>query len=1676
MKRFKIFIVAIISILLIVTIGKLAFAEEYGVELDIKKLLENGTVYLDGTTFKKYTNVQCVQRGTSFKKGYFKITASADIKGETVELIRYGKGNVGETENWNYPTAINTTIVKDSQESNILAAILTSADYSHGYYITEEDMENGKRADSQLAIWYYWNQWSNSLPTEGGLDWGNVFPYSIANEEKGSKEGALNEYYDEGRSLVEQGVFEKYDKTNPNHKIDNFKYIKSAKDGSYIIPENGVYDENDDRYRKLWSAARDIATAHEYHAKIYLVQFYDYKSGEDTKENKNRKAQNLIIYEPKEPIKKLTLEKIWDDSNDKYNVRPDSIKVQITAYARNEQKDTYEPTDVQVYKENDNGTLYTDSNGEYVLENKGRIYEVELSEAKNWKKEIRVRAKAGGALAYYAIKEIKVNGYELDDEATVGHRHINKNEGAIKIGRPDFIADDEIFGTNWSAYIELANKLDGKVNIRAIKAWDDMDDLDGYRPTSITVKLTENNKVTDKTATLSESNNWTYTFEGLEKYEKNSSGEWNKIDYGIIEDEIIINDEKQYEASYEKEVTNATETEPETITYKIKNTHTPHYDGYIEIKGKVWLDAKKEDPIKTVDINGVLNDWEKGIEGIKVTLKDANGQQFDPTSTAETREDGTYTIKVNFDDSKGVYKLYGKAEEVKAKLLTSYVEFEYDGMLFTTVKPLASEDENQIISKAKEIEGSSEDEATRKYVDEKYDEVFGKNEADIRNTDATPELQLKEDNSGIPYLEYEDKYWDDKNVKATTQNVISFDNYPYKTTETRTENVRCCKGDKYIRTNPENNWDTPIEEKIDEHTEHSKQCTRTYDVEVGVINDVNLGLFEREQPEIGITTDLKNVEVMMNNQKYTYIYDAFVEENQNVVGMKTDFQNKYTYTYRGPVNPATIAEAIKENHEDISVNVTYKIMVKNHSNTLNTNIHKIVNYFDLEYTLNTPGWTIINNDNQDRKFNKAISNDLNKILGPGDDFKMDLTYTISLDAIKGLLQQNATLNNASEIESFSTTYGENTSYAETISYEDIQKGGRSGKPYAGYAMGDVPEYKMKSHPGNAGIYLDESDQRLKIQVSEVDTDIAPSFVLFKDDPKILSGNIWEDNDIDSADNKRLGNGIKDGVDTNVSNVKVQLYKVETYVEENGEVKVKRDANGKPIISGDIALLYKTIPTINADGSITIETKPAEVFSNADGYFAFGDSEYGVPTGAYIIKYTYGNGIDGTVDSKIGEVVINARNYKSTIITQDANEVLYSYYKDDQINDQWHLNTAKGHSVAVDNMEQRVAITDLKYSNFDEAVNISAYSQPFVMQVEFDKSAEKTGKVDENGKTPFGNELNIFDFGIVERAREDLFVEKTINDIQITQGDPLNGGLTITSGNPNTGALNWVKAMGFGTTSTNGSQARMANEKLASVELDVTLIQNSQLYIEYALRVVNNSEIDYDYYLGNESEPYDPSKVKTEYYYFGTTNEDGENNIITSSINEVVDFVDTDLNYEYPTGWDRKDEKYFADGGLLNEDTIKLVKDGKYAAYVTTIYEDLAPGEPSTVQTIKAQRTLTNSSENKYENHAEILKIDSKVARTIKGRQTAGGNIEVKEYKMGNFVPSTALRTRNNEGYVKVGNEAEGLHEQDDDTVILAIGTPTGVTNYTLHYIIAAVIALIVIIFGVIFIKKKVLTK
>lgn len=129
----------------------------------------------------------------------------------------------------------------------------------------------------------------------------------------------------------------------------------------------------------------------------------------------------------------------------------------------------------------------------------------------------------------------------------------------------NLIASEEDL-TNTDQTITLYTK-DTKISVE--KVWDDNNDQDCIRPTTIKVQLYADGKASGRTVELSENNDWKYTWKDLDK-QKNG------------EDIVYTVDEIEIPDGYTKTVTN------KGAAFTITNTHKP---GTTEVKvTKVWKD------------------------------------------------------------------------------------------------------------------------------------------------------------------------------------------------------------------------------------------------------------------------------------------------------------------------------------------------------------------------------------------------------------------------------------------------------------------------------------------------------------------------------------------------------------------------------------------------------------------------------------------------------------------------------------------------------------------------------------------------------------------------------------------------------------------------------------------------------------------------------------------------------------------------------------------------------------------------------------------------------------------------------------------------------------------------------------------------------------------------------
>lgn len=189
--------------------------------------------------------------------------------------------------------------------------------------------------------------------------------------------------------------------------------------------------------------------------------------------------------------------------------------------------------------------------------------------------------------------------------------------------------------------ITNTHEIDTSVEVSVRKIWDDANNQDGLRKEIIVALLANGEEV--ESITLSDTNNWTYTFTNLQKYEN------GKVIEYTIEEKTTLDGYKVEIAGSVKE------------GYTITNTHTPVT---INISGdKVWLDNNNNDNTRP--------------ESITIKLL-ANGKVIKTTTvtnvSATTAKNWTYEFKELPKYENGQEIIYTVEEVPVENYETSYDE------------------------------------------------------------------------------------------------------------------------------------------------------------------------------------------------------------------------------------------------------------------------------------------------------------------------------------------------------------------------------------------------------------------------------------------------------------------------------------------------------------------------------------------------------------------------------------------------------------------------------------------------------------------------------------------------------------------------------------------------------------------------------------------------------------------------------------------------------------------------------------------------------------------------------------------------------------------------------------------------------------------------------------------
>lgn len=570
------------------------------------------------------------------------------------------------------------------------------------------------------------------------------------------------------------------------------------------------------------------------------------------------------------------------------------------------------------------------------------------------------------------------------------------------------------------------------------------------------------------------------------------------------------------------------------------------------------------------------------------------------------------------------------------------------------------------------------------------------------------------------------------------------------------------------------------------------------------LDNINLGLMERDIFDMNLRKDLVKVDVSINGKDHTYQYNGNGEDLEvNIRG--TDVPDYERKLRKSDLQYKTQDDNAKDK---LQVYVTYKIQIKNQSvGKLTGYVLDLNDYADTSYELidsydengKKINWTQSGNvSGSGKTYKKMHTTDLAST-GITDKKWIFLKYKVSNDTLREVLQKGETLEeNYAEIAGYRNTYtnerrdtegrllsnaGENAGLIDRDSTPDNMN------PTSSKVQNFVAQSKTSAYQNLSG----EEKTKRSTEVFEDDADVAPGLRLIRDDEgRKMSGVVFEDAPLQAKlnNNERVGDGIYQNGENKVNKVKVELL----------------CQNNK-----DVDRLNKIEVRTNSDGSYTL-----------DGF---------IP-GDYLIKFTYGD-YECLVSPQNNNEMYTGQDYKSTIYEEGNYKDVY-----------WYKNTQPRENDAVDDYEGRRQEVneyskDYKY-DIAQVLNSSNTNNPELLATLAEKTymvantAEMSMEVEylKDDTAPY--KVQNIDLGIIERPRTEVILNKEVSNVKLTSTD----GTTIFDTNQKAPNLTWVN-------NKYDRDHHLSSQGLIQGTVDENLLYGSNVNVKYLLKIINNSELDYN---------------------------------------------------------------------------------------------------------------------------------------------------------------------------------------------------------------------------------------
>lgn len=424
---------------------------------------------------------------------------------------------------------------------------------------------------------------------------------------------------------------------------------------------------------------------------------------------------------------------------------------------------------------------------------------------------------------------------------------------------------------------------------------------------------------------------------------------------------------------------------------------------------------------------------------------------------------------------------------------------------------------------------------------------------------------------------------------------------------------------------------------------------------------VNQGLWRRQEFDNALWKDAYRAVMKINNKTVVYKYDTRNDDEKywDINVRMADYDSYYNTGYNREIYRTDYeysSKDLKHPGADLEIYVTYKITIRNQSQSIMNQVNEVVDYYDKDYTYRDDlSWVTYIGDNKkntvkdDEYYNAMVAEDVSKIanarptkasttskygknthsdieknyksvyvrgledkkLGTGETAYVYLTFQVNKENGKVILDDESSPKmNYAEVNGYTTYYGKGTELPNGIS--------KGPNDIAGLIDRD-------SNPGNL-IQSDLEDKDRYERNFEDDTDRAKAVrtVIDEDAVRKANGTVWEDERTVKAGDSIVGDGIRQDKETKVQGVTVQL--------------VEKTIDGKEYIW-------------------------QETTTDEKGYYSF---EKYIP-GDYIIRFYYGNNvattkIKGNGDYTAGgqnDTSYNGQDFKSTTYQKGIKQPNYT---------------------------------------------------------------------------------------------------------------------------------------------------------------------------------------------------------------------------------------------------------------------------------------------------------------------------------------------------------------------------------------------------------------------------------